>query len=484
MPIKNEKGLAALRALSQGGTPGLDSYKQAQAQEAASRTSALQNALGGTDVAAAAQKAQATYAPKVTAGAGIDNLDVAANSYLSNASNKLAAQNYEDQQNLALQAEALKRQNNEQHMLAAADAMAAQQRADLGANLSGDQQLANLAERKADLRSQLTQLDQLNNATPAAQVPVYGPTKEMRDLQALLAVNGGDNAQGQEYQRRINELISSGRDKQIVGQQANPAIGSDQGLIGTAQRLSPDTEARRADILAQMAGLDTQFGKASQEYAGRLGTDNKGFLEAYAAADRGDTNAIKALNEYLAPTRETALQQGNARINVGEQARLRALAPAFGIDPLTAAGMFRESEGKELGRVKQAGAEGEYIEGGTSKAEQAAAIKAGAQATGLSESRYSGLRENTGFTDEEIVGAVQSPDWGPISEIANEYVGKDRTKNTGVAGFRKDVEAKLADLVDETGKPVPDDVKKKMLELAVGYYSGQIAGSKSEAETE
>lgn len=435
MPIKNEKGLAALRALSEGGSPGLQAYKQSQQAEQASRTTALQNALGGQDVAAAAAKAQAQYAPQIAnAGLGIDNLNVAADSYLSRASNKLAAQKYEDQQNLTLQAEALRRQQNEisqqermQQLQGAADIMAEQQRGDLEANFSGNQQLNNLAIRKANLRDQLTAYDQsmAPNLTTAA----------------------------------------------LSGNPANVE----------------QIKAGREDILRQMGALDQQFQEASGQYAGLLGTDNKGFLDAYAAADRGDVEAIKALNEYLNPTREAVLGQQSRAIDAGEQQRLRDLAPAFGINELTAAGMFREGEGKGLQREQQRQAEAGYIAG------QSPDVVA--DQFGFADAKdLNAAKKATGLDEQGIADTMSDPAWRGVDDLAQAFVANDQT-NPLIAGTedretRRGIEGFRAALQDYAAEQVPmpegatEDQKRQVnqartqiINLAINRYKPAIAGA-------
>lgn len=415
MPIRNEKGLAALRALSSGGSAGLNSYNQAQANEAASRTTALQNALGGTDVAAAAQKAQATYAPKVSGrGMGIDNLDVAANSYLSNAANKLAAQNYEGQQNLALQAEALRRKQTEisdkdkQYMLAgAADAMAAQQRGDLEGNQVLAPQLGNLAERRDATRAELAAYDQ----------SVANPT-------ALAAASG-------------NETLASERDPEY-----------------------------RNEILRRMAGLDQQYEAAARQYAGFLGTDAQGLLDAY---HQGNADVVRGNvgSDNMIGALQGALETGRSRIDVGEQARLRELAPAFGINPLVAAGMYREGEGQELGRVKQREAEQDYVAGSavnqrTAKLGEALQIE-DADVFGKALAR-------TGVSDDEAINLL-SGETGDIVERA--FIGAVNAPIDSEQYGEKGLVANLQSLAKEL---YPDDEAKqaRFIQVADAYYGPKV----------
>lgn len=434
MPINNPKGLEALKALSSGGSAGLSSYKQAQAAEAQSRTGALQQAIGTQDLGAAVNKAQAQYAPKVTGGGlGIDNLNVAADQYLSQAANKLASRNYEDQQNLTLQAEALRRKQNEVSeedrqamLLGASDAMAAQQRGDLEANLQGGG-LGNLATRKALLREQLTKYD-----------------SDLGQNAAFAAISG------------------------------NPA---------DMERI----KAGRQAILDQMGALDQQFAQASGQYTGMLGTDNKGLLEAYNAADRGDTAQVQGLVDFLNPRREQALAEGNRSIDVGEQARLRQLAPAFGVDPLVAAGTFRESEGKELGRIGQQGKEQDYVAG-----QDPAAL---ADAFGFANpGDLNAAKKATGLDEQGIADTLSDPAWQGVDDLAGAFVAGDQTNpliagnderetRTGIEGFRAAIQDYAAQQIpmpegatDEQKREI-NQARTQIINLAINRYKSQIGGA-------
>lgn len=411
--------LGALNALAGGGSPALEAYRQSQQAEQASRTTALQNALGGQDVAAAAAKAQAQYAPKVDTSGGFQNasnLLPAADSYLSRESAKLAADSYESQQRLTLQAEALRRKQDEISerdrllmLQGAADIKAENQK-----NLLSGTPLAEVLGRKEALRQQLTAYD---------------------------AAHG-----------------------QVVGGDSN-TLTPEQ----IAQR-----DAERNAIIQQMAATDAEYRDVASQFAGSLGLDANGLNEAYAREDFG---GVRGLMDYLRPQAD----QETRKVDVSNNARLRELAPGFGVDPLLAAGMFRDQDEK-LTDVSNEQNVNDYVNNGPRDREQEKLLNQfGALQTGLSTGQYAGIKNSTGMDDEEIIGAIQSPDWGPISEIAYDYVGEDRTKTSGVSGFKKDVAERLKNWVREDGTPYSDADKERMLALAVAYYSGQIGKSKSES---
>lgn len=411
--------LGALNALAGGGSPALEAYRQSQQAEQASRTTALQNALGGQDVAAAAAKAQAQYAPKVDTSGGLQNasnLLPAADSYLSRESAKLAADSYESQQRLTLQAEALRRKQDEISerdrllmLQGAADIKAENQK-----NLLSGTPLAEVLGRKEALRQQLTAYDAAHGQ-----------------------VVGGDN----------NTLTP----EQI------------------AQR-----DAERNAIVQQMAATDAQYRDVASQFAGSLGLDANGLNEAYAREDFG---GVRGLMDYLRPQTD----QETRKVDVSNNARLRELAPGFGVDPLLAAGMFRDQDEKLTGVSNEQNVS-DYVTNGPQDREQEKILNQfGALQTGLGVNQYASVKNTTGLNDEEIINAVQSPDWSAISEIAFDYVGEDRTKTSGVSGFKKDVSERLKNWVREDGTPYSDEEKSRMLNLAVAYYSGQIAKTKSES---
>lgn len=404
MAINNTKGLEALRALSEGGSAGLNAYKSAQSNEAASRTSALQTSLGTQDVGAAVADAQAKYSPKVpTSGLGVGDLSAAANSYLSRASNKLAAQNHEDQERLKFQTLQLNQAkqpsaaDQSAMLLGASDAMAEEQRNKTNAN-----PLIDLAGQKEALRAQLTHFDQAN---PFAAGTPASP-----------------------------ELVAA-RDQQ------------------------------RGDILRQMAGIDEQYGAAANTYAGALGTDAQGLLQQYGTENKGN---VQGLVDFLNPREEVARNQ----IAVGEQGRLRELAPAFGMDPLVAAGKFREGEGQELGRLGQQAKEREFVSGIPSTKEGRTAHAAGQ--LGLDPEEFTAYSKIPGLKEEEITQAVTGnrETFDSLNEATSQYAAdqgytvKDTkgkaVKVTGMEGYREMLGNLLADATNDDGSPLTPRQKENM----------------------
>lgn len=440
MPIRNEKGLAALRALSTGGSAGLDSYKQAQQAENASRTEALGTALGGTDQTANIAATQAKYAPQVnTGGLGIDNLGVAADSFLSRAADKLGAQKYENQQNLAFQAAALKQKEDEitaeermNQLQGASEAWAAQQAGNVQADAQLGGQLGNLATRKAGARDQLTAYDEQTRA-----------------------------------------------------------------LIGANPQLAAERQAGRDQILRQMAGIDEQYNAASGQYADFLGTDNKGLLENYSRADQGDTSGVKNLVDFLNPQAAAAQGMREREIEMGTQGRLRDLAPAFGIDPLTAAGQFREGEGNDLARAAARGKQDAYV-AGDSAAQRAAAEDEAAPAFGFSSGKdFSAFKKSADLPDEEIEATLNSPGWGAIGQLADSFItgqadfeipGTGRSLSlegrTGREGLTEAIKEMVNDptLVGPDGKPLDTAAKSKLIQLATRYYGAKAFGVEGKGE--
>lgn len=445
MPINNQKGLEALRALSTGGTPALESYNQAKQAEQASRTTALQDALGGQDVSAAVAKAQAQYAPQVAGGTlGIDNLNVAADSYLSQAANKLSAQNYEDQQNLTLQAAKLRAKQNEMtteermnQLQGASEAWAAEQQGNVAADTQLGGQLGNLATRKAILRDQLTAFDQSNP-----------------DL--------------------------------LQGAQVTPEA--------LAAR-----EAQRGDILRQMAGLDQQYAASADQYAGLIGTDTKGLLDTYGQADMGNNAATQDLVGFLAPQAEAAAAQKSREIATGTQGRLRELAPAFGIDPLTAAGQFREGEGNDLKRQSAIAAEEDFVAGDTTTQRKAQDEEAASQLGFASGSDFSTFKKQADMKDEDIISTLQSSEWSALNDLTDSFIageaeftvpGTDKKvsleERTGKEGLNEAIRELVNNpdnpLVDAEGKPLTTAQRSKLVQLATRYFGSKAFGVEGKGE--
>lgn len=477
MPIKNEKGLAALRALSTGGSAGLDAYKAAQASEAASRTSALQGSLGSLDVGEAVKSAQAKYAPQVAGGdMGISNLNVAADSYLSQAANKLSAQSYEDQQNLTFQAAKLKAKQNEMteeermnQLTGAADAWAAQQTGNVQADAALGGQLGNLATRKANLRAQLTAYDQAQNAPG----PVQGPTAPMQGP----------------------SLAGAGVP---LEQQGPPSAMSGPSAFGPLGVGSPVPQGMtREDILGQMAGLDQQYATAAEQYAKFLGADAKGLLGAYADADKGNTDTVKGLVDFLNPTARTSQGTRERDIARGTQGRLRDLAPAFGIDPLTAAGMFREGEGNDLARQNKIAQEEAYV-AGDSKAQQAAVDEENAGQFGFaSGADFNSFKKAADLPDQEIQETLASPGWDALGQLTDSFIsGQEEFEIPGIGkkvllegregreGLTEAIKEMVNDpsLVGPDGKPLDTAAKSKLIQLASRYYGSKAFGVEGKGE--
>lgn len=425
MPINNTKGLEALRALSEGGSAGLNSYKQAQGAEQASRTQALQGALGNNNVMDAAAKAQAQYAPKVnTAGLSTGDLGAAANSYLSRAATKLANQNYEDQQNLAFQGEQLQRQKEEispaerMNMLAgAADIMGQGQEQDAADAVNPEGVQATMA-KKNDLRTQLTALDQ--------------------DTAAL--ANSG-------------MLLTPG-----VAQQR---------------------EQQRGDILRQMAAMDTQFGDLSTKYNQGLGVDpstmtgqaqSAQLAQAYGKEDAGQFNQIL---QAQAAQRQALQDEAHRRAVAGGQERLRMLAPAFGIDPLAAAGQFREGEGNDLAREDKINQTESYVSGdvrGTKAQKQAAA----AEGLGIDPEDYSVYSKVPGVGDKEIADTVKSDNWNALDNLTANFVANGGTtvksatgdvQLTGLDGYREFLSTAVQGATHADGSALSDKEKQNLINL-------------------
>lgn len=420
MPINNTKGLDALRALSEGGSPALDAYKQSQMKEQSSRTTALNNALGGQDVSQAVAAAQAKYSPKVpTGGIGVNDLAPAANQFLSQAADKLNAQNYEDQANLTLKSEALRRKQNQmsaedlQNMLyGASDLMAENQKAKAAEALSTDPVTA-LANQKAAQRAQLTAFDQESQANAGlAQAALGGNPEAYAQLQAR--------------------------------------------------------EQQRGDILRAMAATDEQYKQAADQYTGALGTDSAGLLQRYGTDNPAE---VQGMLEFLAPQTGDALARSERAIDVGGQERLRQLAPAFGIDPLKAQGMFREGMGNDLSRVGQSQKESAYVSGAPTAGDRKQQDQELADALGFDSAKdYTTLRSKTRMSDDEIQSALQSPEWGTVNSL---YEGA----LTGeVADGYEGFQSAVRDYANSLEKPAGvgeaqwKTHKAKLIQLANTYY--------------
>jgi hypothetical protein len=438
MPIKNTAALNALKALSTGGSSGLDSYRQAQMSEQSSRTSALNNALGGQDVATAVANAQAKYAPKVdTSGIGVDALGGAADSFLSEAANKLSAQNYEDQASLTLKAEKLRRAEAERNqpkpedienmLLGAADAMAAEQREGLSAD-----PVTQLAQRKAALRQQLTDFDKTQ-------------------------LEGVPTVEGAQF------LVPEGPLREAA--------------IARAQAL----QEQRGNILREMAGVDEQFKGAAEGYTGRLGTDAAGLLQRYQTENPAE---VQDMVEFLSPRQA----QAERAIDVGEQGRLRELAPMFGIDSNRAAGMFREGEGTALKRTGALNAEEDYVAGKVSQKEQDAAT---AEALDMDADTFSAVRKSTRLQAPEIANVMASDNWQEISDLTTAYAANGgeldengEPINTGVEGYRAFVKKSVDAATHADGTALDDKEKQALINLATAYYIPSLKQSFGTGEAE
>lgn len=428
MPIDQSK-LDALKSLASGGSPGLDAYRQAQQAEQATRTDALKGALGGQDVYAAAQKAQAQYAPNVGRNPFADaaNLQPAANQFLNAGAEKLANQAYEAQQNLTLEAEGLRRAQQgkyQKEMLqGAADVYGQKQREDL------------TGKGIQDVQSKRTAL---------------------QNLQAL---------------------------QQTQGLQDPALYAQQEAALKQQLGLAPD---QAVDVAALQAGIDQQAKQAFGTYAGALGRDTKGLEEAYAS---GDNQRLADLMNYLAPEAE----KRGREVDLEGNKRLRELAPAFGIDPLAAAGMFRRAEGITSG-LKQAQTEAageQYVSGEpTAKEAKAARAQQDADIAGQlgfeSSTDYTKLRSKAKMSDEEIVGALQSPTWQEVTGIYQSAVTGEIPG--GYAGFQNSVR----DYVNGLAKPEGMDDKQwkaekaKVITLANTYYKDptKTAAGSDESEVE
>jgi hypothetical protein len=426
MPINNTKGLDALRALSEGGSAGLNAYKQAQGAEQASRTTALQNALGGQDVAAAAAKAQAQYAPKVpTQGLNVGDLGAAANSYLSQAANKLSAQNYEDQQNLTLQGESLRR-----HAVSDKDRMLMLQGAsDIKAE--GDQEAAN-----KQIEGQYG-----TNAIGTAMEQRKAQAAQLAQLQQGIQASGGGLA-------------------------------------------TPETAAQVAALQAQIGQSDQALRGLLGKYAMSAGTDANGFN---AAVDEGDMGKVEGLVNFLTPqitqNRQAAEGEAKRKIEMGGQERLRQLAPAFGVNPLVAAGQFQEGKGDDLAIAGNKAKQDAYIADAPTASDRKAQDAQVADSLGFdSPTDFTRLRSKTGMGTEDIVGAMQSPHWGKIQEIAN-GVATGEIEN-GSEGFSDTVKNYVNSLTGPDGKQMSQKERAALIELANTYFKPgtTAAAGKGEAE--
>lgn len=420
--------LDALKALNQGGSPGYDAYQQARQSEAASRTEALRNSLGSQDIYNAAKASQAKFAPMVanTSFTNASDLAPAANQFLSQAANKLSEQNYEAQSKLALQGEAIKRQQNQlseadkiKYLQGAADLAGEEDRSKLQESLN-TQSLSDLAGKKEALRGQLTEFD------------------------------------------KAHDIIAAG------------------GNLSAEQVMANDQA--RGDILRQMADVDAQYNAAAQGYANTLGTDTKGLLEAYGT---DQASKVGDLLNYLAPQRQEALDVGNRKIDVGSQQRMRELAPAFGINPLMAQGMFQEGEGNDLQRLNQQAQQQSYIAGGGTKAQQAAKDEAAAQQLGFSSgSDFASFKKSANMDENSINQTMNSSEWAKLGDMADQFVAGGPAVEqfgTGREGFRSAMQSIVNGegdqaLVNPDGTPYTTKQKANLIKLADKYFGAQIFG--------
>lgn len=481
MPINNAKGLAALRALAEGGSAGAASYNQAKSSEAASRTTALQNALGGQDVGAAVAAAQAKYSPAVdTSAPSVGNLGAAADSYLSQQASKLASQNYEDQANLTLSAAKLQQKQNEMSaadreaaLTGAADVWAEGQKTDL-ANTLNHTPLQQLADQKAAQRARLTQFD-------AEQAAIANGTAGVGA--AASGVQQGTGAAASGVQQGTG-VLPGGPQGTAAG--ASGMVQGTGALAGLTAAAAPPAPDPRGDILREMAATDAAYKQAAEGYAGALGTDTKGLLDTYARADQGDAGAVRDLTNWLGANQAAPLLETKGRqIDLSGQSRLRALAPAFGIDPLVAAGRYREGEGNDLARMGQIGKENAAATGAATPKERDTATAEGLGFDNVSD--YKAVRTKSRMSDDEIVDAMNSEAWNGIQDIYQGAVTGEIPG--GAAGLQEGIKSFVNGLAKPDGMDDSEWKKKRtqLIQLGSTYFkspTSTAAGSDQSAVEE
>lgn len=417
MPIDQSK-LDALKTLATGGSAGLDAYRQAQSAESASRTDALKGALGGQDVYAAAQKAQAQYAPNVgTKGfADAANLAPAANQFLDQGAQKLSQQAHENQQNLLYQIAQMKGANAKEQLAGAADVYGQSQRDTLA---GGQSQLQATVARKQELLNEKNRL--------ALQVPQ----------------------------------------------------GSDSGMGFTPEQQAANAQ-RVAQIDAELGGLDRQYGDQAARYAGALGLDANGLNAAYQS---GDNNKVADLLGYLKGNEGEAQR----KIDMGGQERLRELAPAFGIDPLAAVGMFQRGEGNDLQRTGTEQKQEDYISG-TPSADDQAQMLGYADAGALKSAQKA-----TGMGVEDLARTAQSDNFRQIDQLTQAYTAEGgdtytdaegkQTQDTGLEGYRNAVHRWVSGAKHPDGTDLTNSEKQQLINLATSTFNKRIQAAFGKGES-